>query len=162
MSNEESILSAILPAIFSIICFSIAGAIHKRFFKNEVLCGAVIFGVALISAILLYVLFGKNTAVAMICLTLITGCMHGVNLMLITHVPKRFKKHGNISTVAGLVNACTYIGEAIFTYGMAMISINLGWRSCIGVCAIIAVLGTVCCIVSARPWKKFYREDQTE
>ena len=161
-SNEESILSAVLPAIFSIACFSVSGAIHKRFFKNEVVCAAVVFGVALISAAVLYVLFGKNAYAAMICLTVITGCMHGVNLMLITHVPKRFKKHGNISTIAGLVNACTYIGEAIFTYGLAMLSIHLGWKNCIGICALIAVAGTLGCILAARPWKKFYSEDQAE
>ena len=83
---------------------------------------------------------------------------HGVNLMLITHVPKRFKKYGNISTISGAVNSCTYIGSAIFTYAVALLSEKIGWQSTVGVWALIALLGTACCFVAAGPWKKFYQE----
>ncbi len=155
MSNEESIFSAVFPAIFSIITFSIANWLYKKFFTNEVVCGAVIFGVATIAAAIIFLFHGMSYIVAIVCFTLITGCMHGVNLMLITHVPKRFKKYGNISTFAGIVNACTYIGEAIFLYGIAVIADNFDWKTSIGVCFLIAALGTLCCIISARPWKKF-------
>ena len=155
MSNRTSILSGVFPAIFSIACFSISGALYKRFFTNEVVCGGVVFGVAVLAAATLFLLFGKSPIVAIICLTLITGCMHGTNLMLITHVPKRFKKHGNISTFAGIVNACTYVGEAIFTYGIAVLAERFNWHVCIGICLIIAALGTSCCFIAAIPWKKF-------
>lgn len=155
MGNEESIFSAVFPAIFSIICFSACGALYKKFFKNEVVCGGVVFGVAVLAAATLFILFGKSSVVAIVCLTLITGCMHGVNLMLITHVPKRFKKHGNISTFAGIVNACTYVGEAIFTYGIAILAEHFDWRFSIGTCFVIALVGTSCCFIAARPWKKF-------
>ena len=158
MSNEESILSAVFPAIFSILTFSIANWLYKKFFTNEVVCGAVIFGVACAAAGILFLFFGKTSIVAIICFTLITGCMHGVNLMLITHVPKRFKKYGNISTFAGIVNACTYIGEAIFLYGLAAISKHLGWHFSIGTCFAIAALGTLCCFVAAHRWKKFIEQ----
>lgn len=158
MSNQKSILSGVFPAIFSIACFSISGALYKRFFKNEVVCGAVIFGISVVAAGTLLLLFGKSSVVAIICMTLITGCMHGTNLMLITHVPKRFKKHGNISTFAGIVNACTYVGEAIFMYGIAVIADRFDWRVCIGVCFGIALLGTLCVLLAARPWKRFYEK----
>ena len=155
MSNEESILSAVFPAIFSILTFSIANWLYKRFFTNEVVCAAVIFGIACASAGILFLFFGKSVAVAIVCFTLITGCMHGINLMLITHVPKRFKKYGNISTFAGVVNACTYIGEAIFLYGLAAIAKHLGWFFSIGTCFAIAAFGTLCCFIAAGSWKKF-------
>ena len=155
MSNEKSILSAVFPAIFSIITFAISNWLYKRFFSNEVVCGAVIFGISVAAAGLLLVLFGKSSIVAVVCFTLITGCMHGINLMLITHVPKRFKKYGNISTFAGIFNACTYVGEAIFLYGIAAIAKHFGWQFSIGTCLVIAILGTLCCFIAARPWKKF-------
>ena len=158
MDTEKSILSAVFPAIFSIACFSIVGELYKRFFKNEVMCGAVIFGVAVLAAAVLFALYGRSQIVAITCMTMITGCMHGVNLMLITHVPKRFKKHGNISTFAGVFNACTYVGEAIFIYGLAILAERFDWRFAIGTCFVIALVGTVCCIVAARPWKKFYEQ----
>lgn len=155
MSNQESILSGVFPAIFSIACFSISGALYKRFFTNEVVCAAVVFGVAVLASGTLFVLFGQSSVVAIICLTLTTGCMHGTNLMLITHVPKRFKKYGNISTFAGIANACTYVGEAIFMYGIAVIADRFDWRVCIGVCFAIAIVGTLSVILAARPWKRF-------
>ena len=158
MGNEESILSAVFPAIFSIVTFSVSNWLYKKFFTNEVVCGTVIFGASVVSAGILFVLFGKSSVVAIVCFTLITGCMHGINLMLITHVPKRFKKYGNISTFAGIFNACTYVGEAIFLYGIALLAKLFDWRFSIGVCFGIALLGTLCCLVAARPWKKFYNE----
>ena len=155
MSNEESIFSAVFPAVFSIVTFALSNWLYKKFFTNEVVCGAVIFGVASIAAGIIFALFGKSYLVAIVCFTLITGCMHGINLMLITHVPKRFKKYGNISTFAGIVNACTYVGEAIFLYGIAALARNFGWRFSIFTCFVIALLGTACCVIAARPWKRF-------
>ena len=75
--------------------------------------------------------------------------------MLISHVPKRFKKYGNISTISGAINSCTYIGSAIATYGVAKLSEIVGWRNTVGVWTIIAVFGTACCFIASRLWKKF-------
>ena len=155
MSNETSILSAVSPAIFSIVTFAASNWLYKKFFTNEVVCGAVIFGISVVAAGALFLLFGKSSIVAIVCFTLITGCMHGINLMLITHVPKRFKKYGNISTFAGLFNACTYVGEAIFLYGIAALANNFGWQFSIGTCFAIAICGTLSCFIAASPWKKF-------
>ena len=155
-SNETSIMSGVFPAIFSIFSFWLSNLLYKKFFTNEVVCGAVIFGISMLASASLFLLFGQSQVVAVICFTLITGCMHGINLMLITHVPKRFKKYGNISTFAGIFNACTYVGEAIFLYGIALLANLFDWRFSIGVCFIIALLGTLCCTIAARPWKKFY------
>ena len=80
--------------------------------------------------------------------------------MLITHVPKRFKKYGGISTISGLINSCTYIGAAISTYGIALLSESVGWRGTIGVWFIIATLGAACCFVAAAPWKRFSTANQ--
>ena len=88
-------------------------------------------------------------------MTLLTGCMHAVNLMLVTHVPKRFKKYGNISTISGAINASTYAGSAIFSYGVSALSESIGWRNTVGVWAVIALLGIAVCLVAMRPWKAF-------
>lgn len=157
MDNSASILLTVSLAIFSIIIFSVAGWLYRKFFTNEVTCGAVIFAVATLSAIALFALFDFSGVIfAVLMMMLITGCMHGVNLMLITHVPKRFKKYGNISTISGAVNSCTYIGAAISTYGVAVLAETIGWRWTVGVWALIALAGTICCVIAMKPWKKFY------
>jgi OPA family glycerol-3-phosphate transporter-like MFS transporter len=158
LDNTLSILITVSLAIFSIICFSVSGTIYKKFFKNEVFLGAMIFLVSAVSALILFLFFDKGVVLTVVSMALITGCMHGINLMLISHVPKRFKKYGNISTISGVINSCTYIGSAIFTYGVALFSENLGWQFTVGIWAIIALLGTAVCLIAYKPWEKFYNK----
>ncbi len=153
--NKVSILCTLSLAVFSIICFSVAGGVYRKFFKSEVTCAGLIFAVAAVSALFLFIFFESHAIVAIFLMAMITGCMHGVNLMLISIVPKRFKKYGNISTISGLVNACTYIGAAISTYAIALLSERIGWRNTVGVWFVIAIVGTASCIVALKPWNKF-------
>ena len=158
LDNSLSILITVSLAIFSIISFSVSGNIYNRFFKNEVFLGAIIFFTSALSALILFAFFSKGVALTVLSMALITGCMHGVNLMLISQVPKRFKKYGNISTISGAINSCTYIGSAISTYGVALLSENIGWKYTVGLWALIAALGTVVCLVASKPWEKFYNK----
>ncbi len=159
MGNQASILCTVSLAVFSIITFSVVGSLYKKFFKNEVACGGLTFGVATLASLALFFFFDGGAVVAILMMMLITGCMHGVNLMLITHVPKRFKKYGNISTLAGVINSCTYIGSAIFTYGVALLSEKIGWHYTVGVWFLISALGTLCCFIAVKPWKKFMEQE---
>lgn len=160
--NSTSILCTVLLAVFSIISFSVAGAVYKKFFKNEVFCGGVIFALASVFAGLMFLFFEAGAAFSILCMSVLTGAMHGVNLMLITHVPKRFKKYGNISTISGAINSCTYIGSAIFTYAIAVFAEALGWQATVGIWVLIALLGTACCLIAYKPWQKFVQEGEKE
>ena len=155
MDNKISILCTVSLAVFTIICNTVTNAVFKRFFKNEVFCAGAIFSISMLCTILLLVFFGASGAFTVFVMALISGCMHGINLMLIAIVPKRFGRYGNVSTVVGLVNAFTYAGSAIATYGIAWISEIVGWRGTVAVWGIIALLGMLCCFVATKPWKKF-------
>ncbi len=158
MGNDVSILCTVSLAIFSMITFIIAGAFYRKLFQNEVTCAAVIFGAAVVAAAALLIFFDFGAILAILCMMMITGFMHGVNLMLITHVPKRFRKYGNLSTIAGFVNSFTYVGAAIATYGVAKLSELYGWRVTVAIWLAVAALGTLACIVAAHKWKKFIEE----
>ena len=98
--NSTAIFCTVILALFSGIAFTVVGAIYKKWFKNEVFCACFIFLTAAICSLTLFFFFeGGGAALAIVMMALITGCMHGVNLMLISHVPKRFRKYGNISTL---------------------------------------------------------------
>jgi OPA family glycerol-3-phosphate transporter-like MFS transporter len=152
--NQTSIFCTVSLAIFSIITFSAVGTLYKKYFRNEVACAGGVYAVSVLAAGLLFLFFEGGAIVAILLMALITGCMHGINLMLITHVPKRFKKFGNISTISGAINACTYVGAAISTYGISLLSETIGWRNTVGVWFIIAALGGVCCVIAMKPWKR--------
>lgn len=158
MGNSSSILCTVSLSAFSMVAFIIAGAFYKKFFKNEVACAATIFSIAALSALLLTLLLNTGAVAAIVLMSLITGANHGVNLMLIGHVPKRFRKYGNISTVSGAINSCTYIGSAIATYGIAKLSESFGWSVTVMAWCVIAILGTVCCIIAMPKWKAFIEQ----
>ena len=155
MGNSASILCTVSLALFSMVAFIVAGAFYKKCFRNEVACAATIFIIPTVSALCLALFFNTGAVLAIIMMTLITGANHGVNLMLIGHVPKRFRKYGNISTVSGAINSCTYVGSAIATYGIAKISELHGWQFTAAVWFAIALIGLLCCAVAMVKWKKF-------
>ena len=133
---------------------------YHRFFKNEVTCAVVIYAITVFVALLLTLLWQANTVLSISLLVLLCSGAHGVNLMLISHVPKRFKRYGNISTISGCVNACTYVGSAISTYGIAVLVERMGWQFTIGSWAVIATLGLIACAIAVRPWWRFVQKDE--
>ncbi len=154
---EESvgIFCTVSLAIFSMIAFVVAGAFYKKFFRNEVACAAVIYGAAFLCAGALCLLFGAGAVAAIVLMALLVGCVHGINLMLVMHAPKRFRAYGNLSTISGLINSCVYVGSAIATYAVAKISEVYGWRMTTLSWAAMAGLGGLCTWAAIRGWKKF-------
>jgi OPA family glycerol-3-phosphate transporter-like MFS transporter len=157
MSEEDSILSTVFPAIVAIAFFQIFGGIQQKFVKNEVLCASIIFFMSSVSALVLYLLDGSTPVVSTILMSLIIGCMHGVNLMLITIVPKRFVKYGIVSTMSGVLNACTYVGAAVSTYGFAALSEVKGWDFTILMWFVISAVGMAITLGASFIWKKYYK-----
>lgn len=153
LGDSIAILTGVVLPIFSIITFRLAGWIYKKM-GNPMTCAGVIFGFGAVSALALYLLTGSNPVFSVLFSALLTGSMHGVNLILICMIPPFFNKYGNVSTVSGVLNSCTYIGSAISTYGIALLSEKAGWNFTLVIWLAIAVAGTAVCLICAHPWKK--------
>lgn len=160
LGSATSILTGVVLPIFGVACVQISSTLYRKKIKNTLLCAGVIFGVGAISAVALSALSGLNAAFSVAFSALLTGCMHGVNLILICMVPNFFKKYGRVSTVSGIINACTYIGSAISTYGIALLSERMGWSFTLRIWVLIALLGTALCFLVARKWKKQYQTEE--
>ena len=154
LSNVISILTGVILPLFSILSFQAATKLYMKKLKNPMLCSGVFFGGGAVSALLLTVVTGKNAVFSVLLSALLTGCMHGVNLLLICMIPPFFKKYGNVSTASGVLNSCTYIGSAISTYGIALLSETFGWGFTLFSWLLIAALGTLICLVCVKPWAK--------
>ncbi len=154
LDSYISILTGVLLPIFSIICFQLTLWLVNTKIKNELTCAGSIFGAGIIASTLLLVFSSKSAAMSVFLSALLTGSMHGVNLILICMLQPYFK---NTSTVSGIVNSFTYIGSAISTYGIALISENFGWSVTISVWCSLAILGTICCFAHSQKWKKLTR-----
>ena len=142
--SESTLVSIILP-IFSILSISIVTVLYrKHILENEVSGSALLFAISLALAIPLVFFLsidGTFSRVAALFITaFICGAMHGGNFLLISCLPGRFAKIGRSATVSGVCNSCVYVGAAISTYGIALISERMGWSATAATwCGILAV-----------------------
>lgn len=154
MSSIVAILSGVILPIFSIASFQIAAKLYAKKFKNPVMCAGVIYVFGLGAAIALYFFSGSSPALSVLLSALLTGAMHGVNLLLICMLPRYFEKYGNVSAASGVLNFTTYIGSAGSTYGIALISDKFGWNTTILVWVLLAAIGCAICIFCAKAWER--------
>jgi len=158
LSNVISILTGVILPLFSIFCFHICSWLYGKKFSNPVTCAGVIYVLGVVAALGLVIFTGKSAGLSVVFSAVLTGSMHGVNLMLIMMLPAYFARWGHVSTASGVLNSCTYIGSALSTYGVALLSEKLGWGFTVMSWLAIAVMGTVICFVCAKPWDKRFRQ----
>lgn len=155
-SSSASILTGIALPVFSMISYNAASLINKKL-GNEILSASVMFAAGTIASAAL-IFFGSSALVSVTLMALITGCMHGVNLMIISRVPAYFAKYGRISTVSGLLNAFTYLGSGISGFGIAILSDKFGWQFTIIIWFVIAAAGATVCVLCVKKWTRFLKE----
>ncbi len=162
LSEENSIISTVILAIFTMVSYSAFSALQKRFFKNEVTCATAIFGGSAIVCGILFLVNSLAPAAALvpslILMALTVAAMHGVNLMLIAIVPRRFVPFGKVSTYSGILNACTYVGAALSTYGFAALAETFDWNFTILTWVAISLVGALLCFFAARIWQRHLDE----
>ncbi|MBQ9914896.1 MAG: MFS transporter, partial [Clostridia bacterium] len=152
-SSSTAILSSVILPLFSVACFHIVSFINMKLIKNELLCASIFFAVAAVSSTVLAFNINTGIAVAIGLNTLITGCMHGINLVLNTYVPVFFRKYGRVSLISGVLNACTYVGTAIASPVIAITSEAYGWNVTVLTWSAVALCGVIACGALVKPWK---------
>jgi len=162
LTNEISILTGVVLPIFAVLCFEATSLVYGKLIKNPVFCAGILFAGGLLSSVGLSLSTGKNAVLSLIFLALLSGFMHGVNLLLVCMVPAAFKKYGNVGAASGIINSCTYVGSAVSTYGIALLSEDYGWDLTILVWVGIALVGTSICLICSRPWKKKFMKEDNE
>ncbi len=153
-SNQVSILTGVTLPLFGILCMQLASTLYTKVFKSPVLCSALLFSAGALASLGLCLSTGGNAGASVVLAALLTGCMHGVNLLLICMIPPFFKKYGNVSTVSGALNFCTYIGSAASTYGVAVLLDSFSWQTTLTVWLAVAAAGTILCFACTAPWKR--------
>jgi OPA family glycerol-3-phosphate transporter-like MFS transporter len=162
--SESTLVSMILP-VFSIISITLVTALHKRgVLRNEVWGTALLFIISLVAAFPLAVFVSLDgaffTFASLLLTAFICGAMHGANFLLISCLPGRFARFGRAATVSGVCNSCVYIGAAISTYGIALISEAMGWSlTIISWCAIL-VIGIIFAILSYKKYSAMLKAEK--
>ena len=154
LSTGVSILTGVVMPVFSMIAFQAASLCYRKTPSNPLQCALFFFSAGTVFALLLALLFSHSPLLSVLLSALLCGCMHGVNLMLVCMVPPFFQRQGNVSAVSGLLNACTYIGSAVSTYGIALTSEALGWQATILTWLGLAAAGSLICLTCIPAWKR--------
>jgi OPA family glycerol-3-phosphate transporter-like MFS transporter len=98
--------------------------------------------------------------VALFLTAFICGAMHGANFLLISCLPGRFARFGRAATVSGVCNSCVYIGAAISTYGIGLISDKMGWSLTIVTWCAILIVGIAFGMISYKKYKRMIAEQK--
>lgn len=135
LGSTFSIFSGTVLPLFSLAAIQGASWLHRRAFPNPILCAGVIFGLGAFCGAGLALFPGASPALSIGLSALLTGCMHGINLLLIGVLPAYFKKFGQVSLLSGVLNAFVYVGSALSAYGFAAAAELSGWGGRGGVLA---------------------------
>lgn len=155
IGTSNSILSTAVLPIFAILSVYASSYLYKSI-KNEIKASAIIWFVGLASSLFLIFVYSSQVVISIALMAIITGCMHGVNFMLISILPARYKESGRVSTVSGILNTFTYVGSAISSYGIAKLSESYGWKFTIITWSIVALCGIILNIICVKKWDHVY------
>lgn len=160
-ASESTLVSVALP-IFAIGAIILITSLHKKLLRNEAFGASVMFGVAAFLCIPLFLLINTTSSVLrIICLVLaalVCGAMHGGNFLLISCLPGRFARYGRAAGASGFCNAFVYVGAAVSTYGLAIISDRFGWSGAIIAWFTVAALGILCTVLAMKRYTAFYKD----
>ena len=106
------------------------------------------------SCLLLYICF-DSIAMSLVLMSLISGCAHGINQMLVCTTPGRYGRYGRVASMSGIINAFTYIGSALSAYGFAALADLWGWKPMVLVWGACALAGLALCAANLKRWKRF-------
>ena len=100
--------------------------------------------------------------VSVVLLAATTALMLGVNTMFINVMPVRIGRSSGAAVLSGSLNAITYLGAALATWGIGTAAEGFGWGAVFVLWAVMAGTALAVCLLLARPWGRFVRECETE
>jgi sugar phosphate permease len=156
MSNASSILSAAALPLFSVFSVLLSSLL-LGFLKSEVRTAAYLFLAGAFAGAVMLAAFDGMPVVCIVMMTLITGCAHGINLMLISRVPGHFTRYGKVSSVSGILNSATYVGSSLSTYGFGAVAEAAGWMPVVAIWIGVCAAGAALMLCVRGRWARFCR-----
>ncbi len=155
LNTSDSIFISVGLPIFTVVSYQVSASLYRKWFQNELIWSTLLFGVAGVASMILCVFYKTHVALSSALVILIVGSIHGVNMMLISYAPSAFRQYGKVSLVSGLLNCCTYVGSALFTWGVAKLADLFNWQMTIFGWIMVALFGLILCAVIIGSWTRF-------
>lgn len=155
MDSAVSIISTTVIPLFNLSGVYLAAIVNNRFFNNEIMTSAAFFITSAVSLLLLRLFPGGSIVLVLVLFGIATTAMMAVNTMLVSVVPIYFAPYGKSSTASGILNSSAYVGGAVSTYGIGVLSEVVGWDMTITIWIGVALLGMAACVIGRVYWKRF-------
>ena len=154
-------VSMVLPLV-NLTGAYLAGWLDHRVFHNEVKTSAALMGLALACLLALPMAVQASLPVSLVLLAATTALMLGVNTMFINVMPVRIGRSSGAAVISGSLNAITYLGAAIATWGIGAAAEGFGWGAVFVLWAVMAAAALAVCLLLAGPWRRFARAREAE
>ncbi|MDR1902730.1 MAG: MFS transporter [Treponema sp.] len=128
-----------------------------RFIKDEVRTSFYLFCVSTLSVLALKFFGPSHLVIALSAFAVISACMMGVNMMLVSFVPTHFSRLGMVSFLSGLTNSMVYLGSSLSTYSIGAVADAFGWNVLLLVLAALALLSALLCLAASPSWLAFVK-----
>lgn len=155
LSGILSIMGTMIIPVFNLLGVCLADLVNRRLFREEVRTASCFFGLCGLSLLILWLGSGRSMILSFLMLAVSTTAMMAVNTMLIAVLPSYFGVLGKASSMSGILNSSVYIGGAVSTYGIGLLSGMIGWNRTIFVWLVLAVLAGIISFLVSRVWVKF-------
>jgi len=154
LSAGLAVMMSVVPQIANLLAATVAFWLKKHV-KYEITEAIILFCIAGGSLLFMF-LFGKLSAfVTIVLFALVTMSMQAVNVVFVSQMPTHFARYGRMASVSGFFNSVAYIGCAISTYLIALISEYFGWNVTIIIWLISSGVSVVLCLGAIPAWKNF-------
>ena len=157
-ADLSTLMNVVMP-LFSMVCVRVTTRLYLKVFHDEVRQTLVVVAITVAAIASLALVGHVSLWLAVILLMLAVGCIHAANTCLTCYLPARYESTGKVSTVAGLVNAFTYVGSTVATTAIPYLFGRFSWGVALTVCAAVAVLCLACAMLMLRPWKRWTGRD---
>lgn len=154
LSNSISIISTVVLPIFNIFGVYFAYLLNNKI-KDEIKTSAIFFFICSVCLVILFLNSGKSVIIALLMLGISTTTMMAVNTMLIGLLPTKFDKIDKVSSISGILNSFVYIGGAISTYSIGVMSSYIGWKNTILIWVLLSIISCIICLAIIKKWKNY-------
>ena len=135
-----AVLTTSMLPIINLSGAYMANSLFKRCIKNEILCSAVFFSMALAGIVGIIFIGSVNILLTTLLFSVVTSSVLAINVLLINLLPLRFHQVGRTATLSGLFNAAAYVGSSATAVSIGWLAGGFGW-SVVMLCFAVLVIG---------------------
>ncbi|NLZ55133.1 MAG: hypothetical protein GX900_00485 [Clostridiaceae bacterium] len=153
----SNILLPLLLPLFNIIITSVSLALARRI-RNEIKSIMILGIFCALSAGFLHLFLDRSVVLTITLLILVAGFTNSMNVIGTVNVPARYHSINRVSSISGVTNSAVYIGSAVSVWGIAKLSVDLGWHFTTAMWFYLALGLTVIAALAIRIWTAFIRK----